>query len=277
MRERELFRWAGSKRHLVQRVMPMVKQHLASTGGRLISLFHGSGAIERACGGAAIAADASPELLQLFEDFKRFTPEQLHAAVLDFAAKTPATMESYRAARKVTPEARAPLTSTARFIWLSSMAHSGLWRVNSSGEMNTPEDPERLAHPDRALPPLRSFRVFAYQIQRTRFVKGWQAALAHAGQGDVALCDSPYGEFDMYTADGFGDLDHVTLAESLREATTREVALIAFNAPDAKSLYPWAHVETVERSGCINSDTDERQAAAELLITAGPLRVKRAA
>lgn len=269
MGERGLFRWAGAKRHLIERVKPLVEAHLAATGGRLISCFHGSGAIERACGGAAIAADASPELLMLFAAL-RADPDQVHRDLVALDARTDRTPEAYKAlglANKDPLYAYLPV-GAARFLWLSAMAFNGVWRVNGKGQMNMGVDRARLARRD-VLPGIEAFRAFAAEIHSTRFVFGWQTALAAALPGDLALVDSPYGAFDGYTAAGFGSRDHRLLASALKEEAAGGVAVIAFNAPEAASIYHWAHVEEVTRSGCVSSKATDRDPVAELIITAG--------
>jgi site-specific DNA-adenine methylase/DNA modification methylase len=234
MADRGLFRWAGAKRHLLEKVAPLINGHRQATGGRLISLFFGSGAIERAVGGCAVAADASPELLGLYEDLQTAGPR------------------------------------SARFLWLSAMAFNGIWRVNSAGEMNMPPDPARLARGTEALPPLEAFQKFAQEIRAIAFVKGWENALRVARPGDLVFVDPPYGQFDGYTADGFGSRDHRLLARALREAFDLNcVGIIAFNAPEAAPIYHWAKCEEVTRSGCVSSKATERDPVTELVITAG--------
>lgn len=268
--ERGLFRWAGAKRHLIDRVAPLIQAHRAATGGRLISGFGGSLAIERAAGGCAVAADASPELLQLYSDLQTYPPEVVHRAMLDLAVKFSFTPESYRELRAVTPEARRPLTSSARFLVLSTEAFNGIWRVNSRGEMNMPPDPARLALGAEGLPPLSAFQRFAEEIRDIIFVCGYEKALALAKPGDIGLFDPPYGVFDGYTADGFESRDHRLLASALREAFNAGVAVIGFNAPEAEGIYGhWAKCELVERPGSVSSDIEGRQKVPELVITAG--------
>jgi DNA adenine methylase len=213
---RGLFRWPGSKRHLISRVWPLVGQHKLETRGRLISLFAGSLAIERACGGAAIAADASVELLHLYCDLQKFPPAEVHAALLQLDRDTPRTPEAYRDLGRRKPSEFTPPAGSARFLWLSAMAFNGVWRVNGAGQMNMGVDRARLAKPpEDVLPPLEAFRKFADEIRGTLFVIGWQAALGQARAGDVVFADPPYGEFDGYTAAGFSAKDHRLLASCL--------------------------------------------------------------
>lgn len=267
---RGLFRWAGGKSHMIARVQPQIAAHLAATGGRLVSLFHGGGAIERACGGAHVAADKSPELLQLLADLQTRTPLDLEQSLLALDAITERTPDAYKALGRAGVHGVPAGLGSARFLWLSAMAFNGVWRVNGTGQMNMGVDRARLAKPAAdVLPPLEAFATYAKQIARTKFVEGWEDALALANSGDVLLVDPPYGEFVGYTAAGFGARDQRLLAGALREAADQNIAIIAFNAPGAETLYHWANVEMLTRSGCVSSMATKRDPVAEVLITAG--------
>lgn len=264
-----LFRWAGGKSHVLGHAVPRILEHTITTGGRLISLFHGMGAIERACGGAAIAADKSPELLQLFADLQTFKADELRATLLHFDAGLERTSETYKHLGHSHEQRKRPL-GTARFLWLSAMAFNGIWRVNRSGEMNMGVDRERLATPaEKLFPPLEAFTDFAAGIAKTLFVDGWERALREAKSGDVVLFDPPYGEFVGYTAAGFDARDQRLLAGALREAFESNIGVIGFNAPGAAPLYHWAKVEELERPGTVSSAAGERGRVAEIMITAG--------
>jgi DNA adenine methylase len=270
MPERGLFRWAGAKRHLLERVGPLIEAHRAKTGGRLISLFFGSGAIERGVGGCALAADASPELLQLYSDLQEFPAERVHRELLNLNERMPRTPEAYKLLGRagLDPIYLLPCVGSARFLWLSAMAFNGVWRVNSAGEMNMGVDRARLERAD-VLPPLEAFQKFAEQIRGIGFVRGWENAARAARPGDLLFADPPYGEFDGYTAAGFESRDHRLLARALREGVQSGIAVIAFNAPEAASIYHWATCEEVSRSGCVSSKSTVRDPVSEIVITAG--------
>src|SRR5258708_33960080 len=67
MNQRRLFRWTGSKKHLVGVLAPALRAQLEVTGGRCISLFYGSGGLEQGAfpGEAVLAAEANPDLVAL--------------------------------------------------------------------------------------------------------------------------------------------------------------------------------------------------------------------
>lgn len=276
--ERGLFRWPGGKGHLVERLAPLLRRHATHRGGLTVSLFYGSGAIERAAGCVRLAADASPELLGLYDDLQQLGPAAVYAALLQFDAQTERTKDGYNLARSRFG-LPAPLRS-GRFLWLSAMAFNGIWRVNARAVMNMPPDPARLAS-KTTLPPRDAFDAFAEQLRDTRFVNGWRTAWMERRRTDLLFADPPYmgkGAFRSYTKDGFDDGAQRMLAQCLREHVDQGGALIAFNGPVAARLYEkWAHVEVSMRPGTVSSKGDEREEVGELLITAGLEIQERAA
>lgn len=268
MAERRLFRFAGGKAHLIDRVAPMIKAHLAVTGGKLVSPFYGSGAIEQAVGGEQVAEDANLDLICFWREARE---QGLRDALLDFDELArrggKRTRSAWRAVQRFQPFG--DVQRAARFLWLQTFAFNGLWRVNKRSGHNAPPDPARLAR-RYPFPEPEVFARVRDSIARTSFSGlGWRHALRDACPGDVVLADPPYGSFDQYTAAGFSDDDHVNLSFALSDLRDEGVAVVAFNAPSAEGLYSWAHVETLTRSGRISSKGGGRAPVGELLITAG--------
>lgn len=280
------FRWVGAKGHIAPRVVPLILERLAG-GGKLVSLFFGSGAIELACarlGDRRVGADANPELRFFYESLRRETADDTWWALKDIdhvSGRAQATTEDERVAayyrvRSMDVGPQNISTRGARFLWLQQFCFNGLWRENASGRHNVPCARDRLA---------RGLSVTMEDLKRTRQALGslrlfpdWTLAFERAEPGDVVMADPPYLKtFEKYVGRGFGPQDQETLSKALKSASDRGISVIAFNSPDAKPLYSWAEIESIPRSGRISSKGSGRQAKEELLITAGPLRVKRAA
>ena len=273
MNQRRLFRWTGSKKHLVGVLAPALRAQLAVTGGRCISLFYGSGALEQGAfpGEAVLAAEANPDLVALHSQLA-IDPARVWRALvfLDECSRRLWNGEgAYRHVAAATP--RTPLERAARFLWLSSLCWNGLWRVNSSGFFNVPPDRARLSR-RWPFPGLRVFQRVAAIVRGTAFVSDWRSALAQARPGDLILADPPYaGGFVEYTAARFGEAEQEQLATALRfTSSSGGVAVAAFNSPSAAHWYgsPWS-LAFVTRSGCINARGDGRGAVSEFIATLG--------
>src|SRR5258708_4816056 len=272
MNRRRLFRWTGSKKHLVRVLTPALRAQLALTGGRCISLCCGSGALEQGAfpGGAVLAAEANADLVGVRSQGANDPAGVWRGLVFldDCSLRVRNGEGAYRRVPAATP--RTPLERAARFLWLSSLCWNGLWRVNSSGFFNVPPDRARLSR-RWPFPGLRVFHRVAAMVRGTAFVSDWRTALAQARPGDLILADPPYaGGFVEYTAARFSDAEQEQLATALRFASSGGVAVAAFNSPSAAHWYgsPWS-LAFVTRSGCINARGDGRGAVSEFIATLG--------
>lgn len=271
--ERRLFRWVGSKHHLAPRLAPLIREHLQETGGKLVSLFYGTGAIEQTSGvpgSRQVAADACDEIRALYRTLE-WGADDVFRAVEQLDQLAGRNRGGYLRVRSMKPSD--DLQRAARFIYLLSLAYNGLWRVNAADEYNVAPDPGRLKKRE-PFPPLELYEEARRLTRNLRWHRDWTDAAAEAQAGDLVLSDPPYGDFDAYTAGGFSGRDHRLLASRLRELVNTGCAVVAFNAPGAASLYHWATVEEVSRSGRISCKGDGREDVAEILITAGLRQAK---
>lgn len=266
--ERRLFRWVGSKHHLSARLAPLIREHLEQTGGKLVSLFYGTGAIEQATGipsARQIAADACDDLRALYAALE-WGADDLWRAVHELdrlAGRSRAGYLRVRASLPPDQQGRA-----ARFLYLLSLAYNGLWRVNSVGSYNVAPDPGRLKKRE-PFPPLELYEEMRRLTRGISWCRDWTEAASDVQAGDLVISDPPYGDFDAYTAGGFSARDQRLLASRLRQLVKTGCAVVAFNGPGAETLYHWAKVEEVTRSGRISCKADGREDVEELLITAG--------
>src|SRR5258707_5557080 len=136
-----LFRWVGSKHHLVPRLAPLLREQLVFGGGRIVSLFYGSGALEQAAAltEPQLAAEANPELRCLYEQLVH-RPSQVHAALISLDASVSRNRAAFLRVRALDAEALSPPDRALRFLWLSAMSFNGLVRVNCHGPHNVPPD-----------------------------------------------------------------------------------------------------------------------------------------
>jgi len=266
-----LFRWVGSKHHLVPRLAPLLREQLVFGGGRIVSLFYGSGALEQAAAltEPQLAAEANPELRCLYEQLVH-RPSQVHAALISLDASVSRNRAAFLRVRALDAEALSPLDRAVRFLWLSAMSFNGLWRVNRQGRHNVPPDPGRLRSP-WPFPTNKALREAARRLWQVTFVRDWCEAAQGARPGDLVLSDPPYlGGFDAYTAQRFPLSEQLALADALAALVRRCCTVVAFNSPAAKQLYAgWASFEEAERSGRISCMGSRRQPVRELIALAG--------
>lgn len=271
-RKKRLFRWVGNKHHLVDRLGPVIGEHLRRTGGKLVSPFYGSGAIEQAVGlpgSRQIIADSNADL-RIFWEQLALRPDSVYWALQDIDHLVgKRTAAAYRRVRSMETGPQNLALRAARFLWLQQFAWNGLWRVNEKGEHNVPPDPARLRG-KLSVDPEECARLGGL-VRDVTWRTDWETGLEQAIRGDLVIADPPYLDtFAGYCGGGgFSRQGHEDLAESLHAKAKIGVAIVAFNSPKAESLYTWAHVEVVKRSGRINSKGEGRGDVGELLITAG--------
>lgn len=257
---------------MVPTLAPALRAQLVAMGGRCVSLFYGSGALEQAAfaGASVLAAEANPDLVALHSQLAR-DPARVWRALLFLDSCSRRKRDGEGAYRRVAAASlSSPLERAARFLWLSSLSWSGMWRVNSFGAFNVPPDRARLARP-WPFPGLRVFERAALAVRGTTFVPDWRDALAAASPGDLILADPPYaGGFVEYTAARFKDADQEELATALHSAAARGVLVAAFNSPSAAHWYepPWERWP-ITRSGRVNVRADRRGNVSEFVATLG--------
>jgi DNA adenine methylase len=270
-----IFRWAGSKAHLVEVLAPALRAELAARGGKLVSLFYGSGVLERAVvGGAAhIGADANPDVRAAHCALLRHGADEVHLALRKLDARVPRTREGYAVVQSAQVDQLNEIGRAARFLWLGGLAFNGLWRVNRNGRHNVPPDPARLA---RSWPfvTVEILRAAATDAAALELLPDWRDALDLARPEDLVLADPPYaGGFVGYTQSGFPAAAQSALALQLRRAAERGCAVVAFNSPAAEPLYrSWTALSCVQRSGRISSRGLGRGRVREMIATAGCTR-----
>ena len=271
MSAQRIFRWVGSKHHLVPRLAPILSEQLAAGGGRLVSLFYGSGALEQAAapGTTQLAAEANPDLRCLYERLAK-DPEQVHAALVSLDAVIGRSRRAFSIVRALKAHELSAVGRAARFLWLSATSFNGLWRVNRKGEHNVPPDPARLRKP-WPFPTSCALAEAGRRLRRVEFVADWRDAAAGARPGDLVISDPPYlGGFDAYTAERFPVPEQRAVADALGDLARRGCAIVAFNSPAARPLYcAWGRIESWHRSGRISCVGSQRQRVRELIVFAG--------
>ena len=189
--------------------------------------------------------------------------------------------------RKLSPEEKIRASSLA--IFLNKTCFNGLWRMNSKGEFNTPEgaydNPKNIFQNsilDDCHGFLRSSRLF---------VQDWRTSLKQAKRGDLVYVDPPYlpinlggSTFTDYHSSGFTMEDQVELAESLTDAATRGIRIIASNHdttgnPNVREIYNNAangldlvspEIHSIDVSRTINCKGEGRVKVREVLIFIKP-------
>lgn len=257
-------KWVGSKRWLVPMLSPCIYERLATTGGRYIEPFLGGGAIALDLGlPNMLLADNCHPLIVTYHAIRK-SPSAVAWALKSLVSKG-TDKESYLRVRA--EESRSPVIAAARFLYLNRFGFNGLYRENSKGKFNVPHGGDRS---NASVPDVEALTAVANALRSADIhLADFRATIAAAQAGDVVYADSPYYDtFSGYTAGGFGDEEHVALADALYAAHTRGAAVIASNSDHeyVRELYSWAFVTPVHERHAVGATAERRGLRPAVLI-----------
>ncbi len=270
-----IFRWAGSKLRIRDKLLGIMLPDDTPTYKRWISLFLGAGSLELAAmdRGAAqsyLLADINPAICATFRAL-RDEAGWLVAALGQFAA-LPVEQQKARFAELRTGQ---PAGHPAgwnneviawRFLILQACSFNGLWRVNRAGQYNVPWGRPASFDFDamyRAAALLRDCRPL--------IVESDFSALPWIGKGDIIYADPPYlGEHSAYSASGFDRAAHLRLAALLSVAARAGAACWASGSDCdlTRQIYgmPGVRFHSIPVSRSISCKGSTRGTKTELLI-----------
>ncbi len=258
-------KWAGGKSRLLPALRRAIPTQLS---GQYFEPFIGGGAVFfDICPSHAIISDSNAELISCYQTV-RDTPRELIEALSSYRVSE---SEFYRV-RALQPEALSQIERAARFIYLNKTCYNGVYRVNKSGQFNTPFG----HYGDIALVDERNLLCASELLRNATVVcRDYQAVLDYAGKGDFVYFDPPYmpvskhGDFKRYTKEFFYESDQKRLAEVFSELSNRGCLVLLSNSyhPKVAELYEGYHQTQVEVPRFVNCRGNGRGNVTELLIS----------
>lgn len=256
-----IVKWAGGKRSMLDRVVPLVLERLAP-GGRYLEPFLGGAAVALALDAPTIASDTCLPLVETYAVCSQ-RPGRVHRRLRELARGH--CERRYYEIRGWSPGN--PTDRAARFIYLNKAGFNGLYRVNRSGGFNVPFGKRG----DVSIPALDHLREAAARMADWCLVHSdFEPVVELARPGDVVYADPPYDGTFGYSS-GFGAAAQARLAACLRRAARRGVGVVTTNSdtPLVRRLYSWAHVVSGSERRCVAAD-GQRRADAECVVAVRP-------
>jgi len=271
-------KWAGGKRAL----LPELRARTPEYSGTYIEPFLGAG---------ALFFDQDPTRLKIVSDFNRdlvdvyLTIKNDLQSLLRELNSHENSADHYYAVRAWDREQEweelSPVKKAARFIFLNKTNYNGLYRVNSSGQMNVPFGGQR--RPDWIQAPLleaiNEFLNFKNinGIETTKIMcANYSEITALAKQGDWVYLDPPYaGTFTDYQSGGFSDDDQTLVRDEALRLTEIGVPVLLSNS-DVKLIHDlygdkkhrkYFKVEPVEVKRYIGANIASRGSTTEVMIS----------
>jgi DNA adenine methylase len=262
-------KWVGGKRQL----MPTIVEHLPKNTKTYIEPFVGGGAVLFYLQPKkAIVNDFNSELVNVYCTIK----DNLEELIVDLRKHRNESDYFYRIRSLDREEGFDELTNVeraSRIIYLNKTCFNGLYRVNNSGEFNSPFG--RYKNPNIVNEPtLRA--VSQYLNTNDIYFENvdYQEILQAANKNSFVYLDPPYypvsesSNFTGYVQGGWNATDQIRLREACDELTRRGIKFLQSNssAEFIKKEYERYNIHIVKANRSINSDGGKRGEIEEVII-----------
>ena len=267
-----ILKWAGGKTQMLGELMPRVPK----TYGRYIEPFFGGGALFFSLKPEnAIIADSNPELINMYLQVAHHVDD-----VIECLQKYENTSEMFYEVRSLDWQTLPKAEAAARTIYLNKTCFNGLYRVNRSGQFNTPFG----KYKNPKICDVDALRLASEALRKAEILCGdYILVLEHYAQsGDFVFLDPPYlpisenSDFKRYTKEQFYEDDHVELAKMIDTLHERGCYVILTNSnhPLVHQLYEQYKIEVIQTKRHISCHGDTRKGE-DVIITIPPEKKKK--
>ena len=265
-----VLKWVGGKRQLLDEILPLLPGRISS----YCEPFLGGGAVLFARQPEhAIVNDLNGDLMLVYEVIRDDVQ-----ALVDSLRQHENTPEYFYRLRDLDRDKEAyrklsRLEKASRMIYLNKTCFNGLFRVNASGEFNTPFG--RYKRPNIVNEPvLRAVSAYLSSADIRLYSEDFAATLQRVPDGGFVYLDPPYdpvsdtASFTGYNKSGFGREEQIRLKECCDALSRRGVNFLLSNSPTdfIRELYGKYFIQTVYAKRAVNSDAGKRGAVQEVLI-----------
>lgn len=267
-----ILKWAGGKTQMLGELMPRVPK----TYGRYIEPFFGGGALFFSLKPEnAIIADSNPELINMYLQVAHHVDD-----VIECLQKYENTSEMFYEVRSLDWQTLPKAEAAARTIYLNKTCFNGLYRVNRSGQFNTPFG----KYKNPKICDIEALRLASEALRKAEILCGdYILVLEHYAQpGDFVFLDPPYlpisenSDFKRYTKEQFYEDDHVELAKMIDTLHERGCYVILTNSnhPLVHQLYEQYKIEVIQTKRHISCHGDTRKGE-DVIVTIPPEKKKK--
>ena len=269
---RPVVKWAGGKRRLLDRILPLVPDDVSI----YCEPFVGGGAAWLAVRpDRAVVNDRNTHLVDLYWTLGDGNRTE---AMLDLLRAWPDDKDFFMEVRSWDRDpdyfaTRNAVVRAARLVYLNRLCFNGLFRVNAKGEFNVPYDGTRKG-PRPAFDPSR-FRAVGEYLRSASVMclnGDFEEAMSTASvPGGFIYADPPYdsesGGFTSYQG-RFDRDEQARLKQACDEAGRKGTRILASNAdtPFIRKLWDGYDIIPITAPRSISADGGRRKAAGEVLI-----------
>lgn len=267
-----VLKWVGGKRQLLDQILPLIPKKV----GTYFEPFLGGGAVLFGYAPSkAIVNDSNKELINVYQTIKN-NPEALISKLNEHKERN--NEEYFYQIRSIDRNETAysklsDIERAARIIYLNKTCYNGLFRVNSSGEFNSPWG--RYKNPNITCETtIRALNNYLLEKNITILTGGYSKAIDKITKNDFVYFDPPYmpisnsSSFTGYTSSGFGIEEQKKLKALCDYLDSQKIKFLLSNSscPFIKELYSNYRTKNVEAKRMINSNSEKRGEINEVLI-----------
>ena len=266
-----VLKWVGGKRQLI----PELDKLMPKTYNRYIEPFIGGGALLfHLQPKIAIISDINEELINLYNVIKN-TPDEL---IIDLK-KHENSKEYFYIIRsldrdKSKYERLTSIEKASRLIFLNKTCYNGLFRVNNSGEFNSPFG--SYLNPNIVNEyTIKAVSLYFNENKIDIECDDYSNILKKVRQDDFVYLDPPYdpisdsSNFTGYTKNKFDKIEQIRLKNECDELSKKQVKFMLSNSSTdfILDLYDSYNVYEINAKRSINSDPSKRGEITEVVIT----------
>lgn len=261
---RPFLKWAGSKKWLVRKGVPVPKRGYF----RYVEPFLGSGAVFfDQQPSHALLSDTNSYLVNCFVQLR----DNWHSVYQRYFDLFSSHSEGsyYQVRRDLRDEGA---LGAAQFLYLNRTCFNGIFRVNLSGRFNVPIG-SKISNPFVE----DDFKDWSTALTGTEVLhQDFEETINRTGIGDFVFVDPPYtashnkNGFIEYNEKIFSWQDQIRLADTIKNARNRGAAIVLTNADHSsvRELYSDEFlIAEIDRRSAIAGDTSKRRLISELLIS----------
>lgn len=263
-------KWVGGKRQLLNDIAPLLPKKMTS----YCEPFLGGGAVLFSIQPKkAVLNDINKDLITVYEVVRDDVEGLIgllekHENTADYfynIRDIDRSKDSYQALSK--------LERASRILYLNKTCYNGLFRVNSSGEFNSPFGYYKNPNIVNA-PVLRAVSKYFNANKIEFYSEDFEATLKRLKKGSFVYLDPPYdpvsdtASFTGYDKGGFDRNEQIRLKKCCDELTKRGINFMLSNSATdfIKELYQDYKIISVKANRSINSNGKKRGAVEEVII-----------
>lgn len=264
-------KWVGGKRQLINSIIEFIPKNIKNH--TYVEPFIGGGAVFfHLQPKKAIINDFNSELINVYNVIKN----NLNELIIDLKTHKNESKYFYEIRsldRSSDFKKIGEVRRASRLIYLNKTCYNGLYRVNNSGEFNSPFG--KYKNPNIVNEPvLRAVSLYLNSNNIKIYNRDYNDILKNLEKNSFVYLDPPYhpisdsSNFTGYVQGGWNILDQIKLREACDDLTKRGIKFLLSNSSSnfIKEQYKEYYISTVRAIRSINANAEKRGEVDEVLI-----------